>query len=496
MSTLPPWLFDLAQSLGPSGLWIPGFNADEAQMQPHLMDWRQRYEGRALAMARPANTQQVADVVRACAAQGVSIVPQGGNTSLVGGSVPDSSGQQLVLNLQRMQSIRHIDADNFSLTAEAGCTLQAVQSAAANVGMRFPLSLAAEGTCTLGGNLATNAGGTQVLRYGTARELCLGLEAVTPQGDIWHGLSRLRKDNTGYALKDLLIGSEGTLGIITAASVKLYPQPKGQACALVACASLPQALAMLTHARHTLDAGLVAFEIMARWPLQLLMRHAPDAALTMQALLHNDTPPPWLVLIENTSAVSHELAHAHLQQVLQHSLEQAWADNAVVASSQWQYKAMWHLRESIPLAEKAEGRMVKHDIAVPVSAIPQFVAACDSAIGQQWPHAQVVCFGHMGDGNLHYNVQPPHPMAAQAFDAFEQAVNALVFDQAQHLGGTLSAEHGIGVLRAGDLAKRKDPVAMAMMHSIKQALDPQGLMNPGRVLTTSNPMSRSPHAPV
>jgi FAD/FMN-containing dehydrogenase len=487
MSPLPQWLADLAQSLGPAGLWIPGVNADEAQMQPHLVDWRQRYVGRALAMARPANTEQVAHVVRACAAQGVCIVPQGGNTSLVGGSVPDGSGQQLLLNLQRMQSIRHIDADNFSLTAEAGCTLAAVQNAAASAGLLFPLSLASEGSCTLGGNLATNAGGTQVLRYGTARELCLGLEAVTPQGNVWHGLSSLRKDNTGYALKDLLIGSEGTLGIITAASVKLYPQPKGQACALVACTSLNQSVKLLSQARHALNAGLVAFEVMGGLSLQLLMRHVPQAGAALSPLLDpsNHAPPPWVILLENTSTSSHEQAQAQLQQWLTSALSEGLADNAVLANNQAQQQAMWHLRESIPTAERLAGRMAKHDIAVPTSAVAQFVGACSTALGQQWPQAQVVCFGHLGDGNLHYNVQPPTSMPTTDFDAFEQAVNAVVFDHVKQLAGTLSAEHGIGALRAAEMAQRKDPTALAMMHAIKQALDPQGLMNPGRVLQVS-----------
>ncbi|MGC4060106.1 MAG: FAD-binding oxidoreductase [Aquabacterium sp.] len=455
----------------------------------HLVDWRKRYQGSALAVVRPADAAQVAAVVKLCARFGASIVPQGGNTSLVGGAVPDDSGAQIVLSLSRLHRVLRVDPANLSITVEAGCLLADVQSAAADAGLLFPLSLASEGTCTIGGNLATNAGGTQVLRYGTARELCLGLEAVTAQGQIWHGLQGLRKDNTGYDLRHLLIGSEGTLGIITAATLRLYPQPKGQATALLACPDMSAAVAVLQRARDVLDAGLTAYEVMARLPLQLVQRHHPDVASVMSALCaETDVDaegalPAWTVLIDNHSSES----DAHAQQRLQALLEQAMADglvtNATLASNTTQRQAMWRLRETIPLSERAEGLMVKHDIGVPTSAMAAFVSTTEQAIMARWPQARIVCFGHLGDGNLHYNVQPPPgQQAGEALLAFERAVNKLVFDEVQYVQGTLSAEHGIGVLRRGELARRKPAAALSMMRAIKQALDPAGTLNPGRVL--------------
>ncbi len=459
--------------------------AQPADLQPFVRDWRQRYEGRALAIALPASTAQVAEVVRLCARHGVSIVPQGGNTSLVGASVPDATGRQLVLSLKRLNQILAVDAANLSITVQAGCVLAQVQEAADQAGLLFPLSLAAEGSCTIGGNLATNAGGTQVLRYGTARELCLGLEVVTAQGAIWHGLTALRKDNSGYALRDLFIGSEGTLGIITAASLRLFARPAGQSTALVACASLNAALALLQLARARLDAGLTAFEVMQRRPLALVQSHLPALAAPMSPLLSGPDaePPPWLVLIEHGHPHKEDDARAGLEAVLRQALEDGTALDAAVAHSRAQHRAMWALRESIPSAEKLEGLMVKHDIAVPTSAVPRFAERCEAALSAAFPGSRVVCFGHLGDGNLHYNVQAPEGVMAARFLAdHEAAVQAIVYDTALALGGTISAEHGIGQLKRDDLALRKDPVALQLMRSLKQALDPQGLMNPGRML--------------
>ncbi|HET6789571.1 MAG TPA: FAD-binding oxidoreductase, partial [Aquabacterium sp.] len=344
---------------------------------------------------------------RACAAQGVSIVPQGGNTSLVGGSVPDGSGQQLVLNLQRLRQVRQTDTANLSLTAEAGCTLHEVQQLADAAGLLFPLSLASQGSCTLGGNLASNAGGTQVLRYGTARELCLGLEVVTAQGEIWSGLSGLRTDNTGYDLRDLFIGSEGTLGIITAATLRLYPRPRGQATALVGCGSAAEAVTLLQLARQELDAGLTAFEAMAALPLQLVQRHHPEVAAVLAGLMlpSASSQSAWTVLIENVSHESSEHAQARLHGLLEQALSKGLIHSAALASNQAQQRAMWQLRETIPLSERAEGLMVKHDIGLPTSAIPAFVTRCEHEIAARWRDARIVCFGHLGDGNLHYNVQ-------------------------------------------------------------------------------------------
>ena len=470
--------------LGDSGVLSTGTGLDEA-LAPYLNDWRGRYQGQALAIARPSTTEEVTAVVRLCVNHGVSIVPQGGNTSLVGGSVPDNSGGQLLLNLQRLRRVRATDAANLSLTVEAGCTLHDVQTAAEAAGLLFPLSLASQGSCTIGGNLASNAGGTQVLRYGTARELCLGLEVVTAQGEVWSGLTGLRKDNTGYDLRDLFIGSEGTLGIITAATLRLYPRPRGQATALLACADLDAAVALLGLVRNELDAGLTAFEVMARLPLQLVQRHHPEVAAVLAGLQSQagEPPPAWVVLIENTSSESDTHAQERLQSVLSHALQLGLITQATPASNQRQQRAMWQLRETIPLSERAEGLMVKHDIGLPISAIPPFVRATAQTLNTRWPDARIVCFGHLGDGNLHYNVQPPTQHAhGKALQEFETQVNELVFDQVERYEGTLSAEHGIGVLRRDELARRKSSIALSMMRSIKQALDPSGLMNPGRVL--------------
>lgn len=484
------WLDELLAVLGPQGLIRLGEAASAADLQPFERDWRGRYHGRSLAIARPDSVGQVQAVVRACARTGVSIVPQGGNTSLVGGSVPDDTGRQLVLNLQRLHRIRQVDAANLSITVDAGCTLAKVQQAAEDHGLLFPLSLASEGSCTLGGNLASNAGGTQVLRYGTARELCLGLEVVTATGELWSGLTALRKNNMGYDLRDLFIGSEGTLGIITGACLRLYPQPAGLATALACCPSLEAAVALLQGSRSQLDAGLTAFEVMARHPLALVRRHLPAAGRCLDGLLTPSDadatlqPAPWTVLVEYASAESSDHAQSRLQVVLAQALEHGLISDASLAQSDGQRQAMWQLRESIPLAERSEGVMVKHDIAVPTSAVPNLVRQAGEALGQRWPQAEVVCFGHLGDGNLHYNVQPP-PACAQgeAWRAFEQDCNQIVFDLTQSLGGSISAEHGIGVLRREELCARMPAPGLAMMRAVKQALDPQGLFNPGCILS-------------
>jgi FAD/FMN-containing dehydrogenase len=441
-------------------------------------DWRRRWRGRALAVVRPGSTAEVAAVVRACAAAGTALVPQGGNTGLVGGGVPDASGTQVLLSLQRCNRIRAIDEANLTLTAEAGCVLQTLQQAAAARGLLLPLSLAAEGSCTLGGNLATNAGGTQVLRWGNARDLCLGLEVVTATGEVWHGLSGLRKDNTGYDLRDLFVGSEGTLGIITAATMKLAPQPAATTTALAACATLHDCVALLNLARARLGAGLTGFEVMGRFALDLVAAHFP-------ALPQPLPGAPWTVLLEQSDVEGEAPARARFERLLEAALEQGCVADAVVAESLAQSRALWHLRESIPLAQAEEGLNIKHDIAVPVSAIPRFCERTDALLAARWPGVRLVNFGHLGDGNLHYNVQAPPGEDGRRFLAeHEHAVNQLVFDSVAEEGGSFSAEHGIGALKRDELAARKDPVALALMRSIKRALDPAGLMNPGRVIQT------------
>jgi len=457
----------------------------EGDLSGWEQDWRKRGRGRALAVVRPGSTADVAAVVQACIAQRarqpahpVSIVPQGGNTGLVMGSTPDASGHQLVLSLQRLNRVRQLDADNLTLTAEAGCVLAAVQQHAQSAGFLFPLSLAAEGSCTIGGNLGTNAGGTQVLRYGNARELCLGLEVVTAQGEVWHGLSGLRKDNTGYDLRDLLIGSEGTLGIITAATLKLYPLPAAQLTAWAAVPSLPQALALLRLAHQHLGAGLTGFELMGQFALSLADKHLPQLRVPLWR------QSPWCVLLENSDHESQAHAREQLDRLLEAALADGCVSDAVVAENLTQAQQLWQVREGIPLAQVAEGLNIKHDISVPVSRIPDFVAATDAALTQAIPGVRLVNFGHLGDGNLHYNVQAPETMDAALFlQQHEEQVNRLVFDSVRAFGGSISAEHGVGSLKLAHLAEHKSPVALTMMRAIKQALDPLGLLNPGRVLS-------------
>lgn len=449
----------------------------EGDLSAYEQDWRKRAHGKALAVVRPSSTQEVADVVKACAKAGVSIVPQGGNTGLVVGSVPDTSGQQVVLSLLRMNSVRAIDADNLTLTVDAGCVLQNVQQAAEQAGFLFPLSLAAEGSCTIGGNLASNAGGTQVVRYGNARELCLGLEVVTAQGEIWHGLSGLRKDNTGYDLRNLMIGSEGTLGIITAATLKLYPMPAARLTAWAAVPSVQDAVALLGMAHQHLGAGLTGFEMMGQFALHLVDKHFSQ----LRVPLWQDSP--YCVLLENSDNESEAHARERFERLLEAAFEVGCVSDAVVAENLTQARNLWHIRESISLAQAEEGLNIKHDISVPISAIPAFVAHADALLTAEIAGVRLVNFGHLGDGNLHYNVQAPEGADAAVFlREQEERVNHLVYDAVKAFGGSISAEHGIGSLKTATLPLYKDATALALMKQLKQALDPQGLLNPGRVV--------------
>jgi FAD/FMN-containing dehydrogenase len=460
----------LEAAVGPSHVLASG------DLSAWEIDWRKRWRGRALAVVRPADAAQVAAVVKACAAHATSLVPQGGNTGLVGGGVPDDSGTQVLLSMTRLNRIRTIDTANLTMTVEAGCVLDAVHQAAAAQGLLYPLSLAAEGSCSIGGTLATNAGGTQVLRYGNARELCLGLEVVTPTGEVWSELAGLRKDNTGYALRDLYIGSEGTLGVITAATLKLYPQPAAQRTALAACATAEACVALLQLARRQLGDGLTGFEVMGRFSLELVERHFPSLPRPL-------LPSPWTVLLELSDSESESRAHTRIETLLEAAMEAAVITDAVVAESLQQSRQLWHLRESIPLAQAEEGLNIKHDISLPTSTIPAFLASTDAALAQAFPGVRLVSFGHLGDGNLHYNVQAPVGSAAGAFlHAHEEAVNTLVYRAVIEHGGSISAEHGIGALKRQALPRYKSAVALTLMRSIKQALDPRGLMNPGRLL--------------
>ena len=441
-------------------------------------DWRKRVFGKALAVVRPASTAEVAAVVKACANSSTSIVPQGGNTGLVVGSVPDASGQQILLSLQRMNAVRALDPDNLTMTVEAGCILQNLQDAAEKAGFLFPLSLAAEGSCTIGGNLGTNAGGTQVVRYGNTRELCLGLEVVTARGEVWHGLTGLRKDNTGYDLRHLMIGSEGTLGVITAATMKLYPLPAAQLTAWAAVPSMEAAVQLLGLAHQHLGAGLTGFEVMGQFALSLADKYFPK----LRVPLYKETP--WCVLLENSDHESEAHARSQFERLLEVAMTAGCVSDAVVAESIAQAKGLWQIRESITSAQAQEGLNIKPDISIPISSIPAFVAATDALLLSEMPGVRLVNFGHLGDGNLHYNVQAPEGIDDQIFvREHEDKVNDMVFESVSHFKGSISAEHGVGSMKVDKLPHYKDPVALAMMRSIKQSLDPHNIMNPGRVIS-------------
>ncbi len=457
----------------------------EGDLSNYELDWRKRYRGKALAVVRPGNVNEVAAVVKACGSHNTGLVVQGGNTGLVGASVPDATGTQVLLSLTRLNQIRELDAANMTITVEAGCILQTVQEAAAAASLLFPLSLAAEGSCTVGGNLATNAGGTQVLRFGNARDLCLGLEVVTASGEVWQGLSGLRKDNTGYSLRDLYIGSEGTLGVITAATLKLFPQPAASMTALASAPTLEAAVRLLQLAQARLGAGLTGFEVMSRVAIDLVQSEFPQLKQPLPA-------SPWWLLLEQADTESASHARGLFEGLLEQALTAELITDAAVAESLEQSKAMWHLRESIPLAQAQRGINIKHDVSLPVSRIADFVAHTDAALKLRFPGVAIVNFGHLGDGNLHYNVQPPfesdltkdeNSAKTSAFlGAHEAAVNALVYDAVSAHGGSISAEHGIGSLKREALVQHKSPVALALMRSLKAALDPKGIMNPGRLL--------------
>ena len=439
---------------------------------PFCSDWRGRYTGSALGVALPGSTEQVAAVVRACAATGTAIVPQGGNTGLCGGATP--VGGELVVSLRRLNRIRAVDADNNSITVEAGCTLQAVQEAALAADRLFPLSLAAEGSATIGGNLSTNAGGVQVLRYGNARELTLGLEVVLADGRVWDGLRALRKDNTGYDLKHLFIGAEGTLGLITAATLKLFPRPRAYATAWVALPAPAAAVRLLGRLRDAAGDNVTAFEIVGRPALDLVLKHIPNARDPLAGR------PAWQVLIELSGA--RDDLSATLEQALQAATEAGVIDDAVLAASEAQTAALWALRENVSEAQKIEGVSIKHDIAVPVSRIAEFISRADAALRAAFPEVRIVCFGHFGDGNLHYNQSRSDAQSNADFIAQTAAVNRIVHDLVHQLGGSISAEHGLGQLKREEVLRYKSGTEMGLMRAVKQALDPRGLMNPGKLL--------------
>ncbi|MDE2368101.1 MAG: FAD-binding oxidoreductase [Burkholderiales bacterium] len=458
---------------------------DAADQAPFLTDWRGKWTGRAIAVAQPDTTADVAAVLRWCHARRVPVVPQGGNTGLSGGATPDGSGRALLLSLSRLNRVRAVDAANGSMVVEAGVTLVQAQDAAREAGRLFPLSLAAEGSCTIGGNLASNAGGVQVLRYGNARELCLGIEVVTPEGEVWDGLRALRKDNTGYDLRDLYIGSEGTLGVITAAALKLFPLPAAQVAAFVALPSPAAAVELLQRAQAALGATLTAFELMSDTCIALVEKHRPGARLPLAER------SPWYVLAEVSDARSEAHATEAIEALLGDAMEAGLVGDAAISTSLAQFDALWALREDISEAQSAEGRTIKHDIALPISRIAEFVAATDAAIAAQFAGVRLVVFGHVGDGNLHYNVSPAADRLGRehegGFVALEAPLNRLVHDAVAARGGSISAEHGLGVLRRDEAARYKSAVELKLMRAVKTALDPLGLMNPAKLLPPGPP---------
>ncbi len=450
--------------------------SDPAKMDFYVTDYRKRFAGKALAVVQPGNTQEVADIVRFCRRYGVPIVPQGGNTGLVLGSVPDTSGKAVVISLARMKRIRETDLANNTMTVEAGCLLDDIHKAAQDADRMFPLSLASSGSCMIGGNLAANAGGTAVLRYGTARELCLGLEVVMPDGGIWDGLYKLRKNNTGYDLRDLFIGSEGTLGIITAAVLKLFPRPRTQQTAFIALDTLDDALRLLTIAQAFADGVLTTFELMSRYSLELVTRHFPELSPPLPLV------QDYYVLMELSGTEPEEYIVNRFERLLQHAMEDAVICDAALAQTVAQSQSMWALRDNISAAQSREGKNIKHDIAVPTSLFTEFIETTDKQLQYRFPGCRIVTFGHLGDGSLHYNVGAPEGVKDDDFLLRQDEVNRIVYDNVIRLHGAISAEHGLGALKHDKNAAYKNEVEIRMMRLVKQAFDPDNLMNPGKVL--------------
>ena len=448
----------------------------EGDLSAWERDWSGRYHGRALAVVLPSNVTQVAAVLKVCAAASLSVIPQGGNTGMVGGGVPDHTGRQVVLSTRRLDRIRALDVANLTLTVEAGCILHAIQMHAEASGLLFPLSLAAQGSCTIGGNLATNAGGIQVLRYGNAREMCLGLEVVTADGQIWDGLSGLRKDNTGYNLRDLFVGSEGTLGIITAATLKLQPRPRSQLTAWAVLDSVSDAVALLGLSRSNLGPDLTSFELMSDESICLLALHHPPRQPLPAA-------GPWSVLIEASGTCDETTLGERLQGLLEQAITQGIVRDVVLSTSLAQSRNLWQAREALPLAQSAAGPALRHDISLPISAIDDFLQETNGVLTGTFPGVKIRCFGHLGDGNLHYNMQAPEGVDPQAYlAAHESAIHDIVWSRVSQRGGSIAAEHGIGQKMVAPLQRYKSPVALGLMHAIKRSLDPYALLNPGRIL--------------
>jgi FAD/FMN-containing dehydrogenase len=469
------------------------------EVAPYCVDWSGRFRGTALAVLRPGSTSEVAGIVRLCREAGVAIVPQGGNTGLAGGATPDCQVPSVVVQLGRLRQVRAIDTVNNTLVVEAGVTLAELRRVANEAGRIFPLSLASEGSCTVGGNLATNAGGAAVLRYGNMRALCLGLEVVTPDGQVWDGLRHLHKDNTGYALRELYIGSEGTLGLITAAVLRLFPKPALQLTCLLAVSDAASAVALLQFARDAFGADLTAFELMSPATLEPLPQLMPKLRLPLAS------PFPWALLLEVSASWTPNAGYdadrqmqrpnaaatlrSDMEAVLAGALEAGFAQDAIIATSQEQVRALWAVREAIPVGQARLGTMLRYDLSLPITAIPEFLETAEKLLTTSWPDLVVAVFGHVGDGNLHFNVRSSSAASPSTLEERRAEVDRLVFDLVQERGGSLSAEHGIGQARCRELAERKGAVDLSLMRSIKRALDPEGFMNPGKLFLPTELMS-------
>ncbi len=440
---------------------------------PYFTDWRRHYRAAAECVVRPTSAAEVSAVVRLCVREGVALVPQGGNTGLCGGSVPTGAKREIVLSLARMNRIRELDALNDTLTAEAGCVLAEIQRAADDAGRLFPLSLGAEGSCMIGGNLSTNAGGVNVLRYGNARAQVLGLEVVLPDGSIWNGLRGLRKDNTGYDLKQLFIGAEGTLGVITAAVLKLYPKPSAVATAWIAVASPARAVELMARLRARLGDRLSAFELVSRACLDAVLAHAPGSPDPFAAR-HS-----WYVLADLADSGEPAALQSLAEQALLECAENGTLEDVALAHSEAQARALWKIRDTIP---EAQFRNVKHDVSVPVSRVPELIERASAALEAEFPGVRIYAFGHIGDGNVHFNVGMGDAAATEDLIGRRGAVNRVVYGVIDALGGSISAEHGLGQLKREEIRRHKDPLELALMRRLKDALDPLGLMNPGKLL--------------
>ncbi|MGI9237774.1 MAG: FAD-binding oxidoreductase [Woeseiaceae bacterium] len=460
-------LDELKKIVGPSG-----WKTDPGELESHLVDWRGAVTGKTSILVSPKSTEQVSGIVRTCAAAGVAIVPQGGNTGLCAGAVPDESGDQVLLSLSRMNRIRQVDPYDFSMEVEAGCVLAAIQEAAQAVERIFPLSLGAEGSCQIGGNLATNAGGVNVIRYGTARSLVLGLEVVLADGSVLNNLRSLRKDTAGYDLKQLFVGSEGTLGIITAATLRLFPDPGEMSTALIAVRESGDAVRLLAALRDSMSDQIEAFELVSGPVFDLVVAHIPDASLPF------DEDYPWYVLMEAATRGN----PAELEAALMSAAEETLLLDAVIAKNTAESERLWRLRHSIAEAERYEGEGLKHDISVPIGQMQAFLVRGESLIAELMPEARLLVFGHVGDGNLHYNVALPADLDPQARDDTSHRLTDAIYDLVQKFGGSFSAEHGVGRVKRAYLERYRGGVEIGVMRTLKAALDPKNTLNPGKVI--------------